>query len=65
VTDRNGLRTLPSDWYFFCTNTRQKEPWIISNRILIRRILPHTEVEAICKAHGLTAQPMEGEHYGK
>lgn len=65
VTDRNGLRTLPSDWYFFRTNARQIEPWIISNRILIRRILPRVEVEAICKAHGLTAQPMEGEHYGK
>ena len=65
VTDRNGLRTLPSDWYFLRTNTRQTEPWIISNRILIRRILPRAEVKAICKAHGLTAQPMEGEHYGK
>ena len=65
ITGRNGLRTLPSDWYYFRTNTRQPEPWIISNRILIRRILTQTEVEAICKANGLTAQPMEGEQYGK
>ena len=59
VTDRNGLRRLPQDWYYFKTNSRQKDPWIISNRILIRRILPRSEVEAICKAHGLSAQPME------
>ena len=63
VTNRDGLRTLPSDWYFFKTNTRQKDPWIISNRILIRRILSYEEVETICKAHGFTAQPMEGEDY--
>ena len=59
VTDRNGLRRLPRDWYYFKTNSRQKDPWIISNRILIRRILPRSEVEEICKAHGLSAQPME------
>ena len=65
VTDRNGLRCLPTDWYYFRTNARQKDPWIISNRILIRRILSRKEVEEICLAHGLEAQPMEGEHYGK
>ena len=65
VTNRNGLRTLPCDWYYFRTNARQKDPWIISNRILVLRILTQEEVKEICMAHGLTAQPMEGEEYGK
>ena len=65
VTSRNGLRRLPRDWYYFKTNSRQKDPWIISNRILIKRILPQEEVEEICKAHGLTAQPLEGDQNGK
>ena len=60
VKDRNGLRILPTDWYFFRTNSRQKDPWIISNRIRIDRILPHTEVVEICKRHGVEAQEMEG-----
>lgn len=59
VTDRRGLKRLPRDWYYFKTNTRQKDSWIISNSIRIIRILERTEVEEICKAHGLTAQPME------
>ncbi len=59
VTDKNGLRVLPEDWYLFKTNAKQKEPWIISNRILIKRILSREEVESICRAHGITAQEME------
>ena len=59
VTERNGLRVLPSDWYFFRTNTKMKDPWIISNRIKINRILTHSEVEQICQRHCLTAQPIE------
>ena len=65
VVGRNGLRRLPKDWYYFKTNSRQQYAWIISNRILIRRILPRSEVEAICRAHGLNAQPMEGEINGE
>ena len=59
ITEKNGLRTLPSDWYFFRTKSRQKDPWIISNRIKINRILTHAEVEDICREHGLEAQRME------
>lgn len=65
VVGRNGLRRLPQDWYYFKTNSRQQYAWIISNRILIKRILTRSEVEAICRAHGLNAQPMEGESNGK
>lgn len=59
VAEKNGLRTLPSDWYFFRTNTRQKDPWIISNRIKINRILTHAEAEQICREHGVEAQKLE------
>ncbi len=58
VTDRYGLRTIPEDWYLFRSNVKQKDPWIISNRIFIRRVLSHEEVEAICREHGLSAQPL-------
>lgn len=58
VPGRRGLVTLPSDWYYFKTNSRQKDPWIISNRIFINRILPQDEVEMICQKHGVTAQGM-------
>lgn len=56
VTERNGLRTLPDGWYFFRTNSKQKDPWIISDSIKISRRLSHEEVEAICNEHGLKAQ---------
>ena len=59
VSDRRGLKTLPSDWYFFKTNSRQKDPWIISNRLFINRILTHSEVQKICKMHGISAQEVE------
>ena len=58
VIDRYGLRTIPEDWYFFKSNVKQKDPWIISNRIFIRRILTHNEVKQICREHGITAQPV-------
>ena len=59
VTDRHGLRVLPSDWYYFRTKPNQPFPWIISNRIKINRILSHAEVETICRTHGVRAQDME------
>ena len=58
VSDRRGLKVLPSDWYFFKTNSKQKTPWIISNRIFIKRILSHDEVEEICEENGIIAQPL-------
>lgn len=58
---RNGKRTLPADWYYFRTKARQPFPWIISNRILIKRILSHAEVSAICRDHGIEAQPQWAE----
>lgn len=59
VSARNGLRTLPDGWYRFRTNSKQVEPWIISDNIRINRILSDEEVSAICAAHGLIAQRKE------
>ena len=56
VTDRHGLREVPHGWYFFRTNSKQEDPWIISDKIKINRMLTHEEVEEICKANGKTAQ---------
>ena len=56
VTDRNGLREMPNGWYYFKTNSKQKDPWIISNKIKINRILSKEEVENICNSFGIKAQ---------
>ena len=56
VTDRHGLKELPNGWYFFKTNSKQEDPWIISDKIKINRILTHEEVEEICRINGKTAQ---------
>ena len=64
---RNGLKTIPDGWYYFKTKPNQPFPWIISNRIFIRRLLGRAEVERICQEHGVTAQPewAEGGDYGE
>lgn len=59
VTERNGLRHLPRGWYRFKTNTKQKEPWVISDNIKVIRILSDTEVAEICKANGYEPQRKE------
>ncbi len=56
---RGGLKTIPHDWYYFQTKVNQPFPWIISNRIIIHRILSHDEVERICREHGVEAQKQE------
>lgn len=58
VTSRNGSRELLNGWYYFRTNSKQKDPWIISNKLIIRRILSNEEVNEICKANGIEAQKL-------
>jgi len=58
VTEKNGLRELPNGYYFFRTNSKQKDPWIISNKIKINKILSQKEVEELCRMNGLQAQKM-------
>ena len=59
VTSRYGLRELPEGWYYFRTNSKQKDPWIISREIKVNRILSNEEVDEICKANGFVAQKRE------
>ena len=58
VTNRYGLREIPNGWYFFKTNSKQKEPWIISNKIKINRILSNDEVAEICRVNGIEPQKL-------
>ena len=58
VANRYGSRELLKGWYFFKTNSKQKEPWIISDRIKINKILSHDEVADICRANGIEPQPL-------
>lgn len=57
ISTRYGLRTIPEGWYYFKTKPNQPFPWIISDKIKINRILQQKEVEDICTANGVTAQP--------
>ena len=54
--DRNGFRELQDGWYFFRTNSKQKDPWIISSRLKINKILSNEEVAQICRQHGIEPQ---------
>ena len=58
VTQKNGLRTVPNGYYYFKTNSKQTDPWIISGRIKVNRILTNTEVAEICRFHGVQPQPI-------
>ncbi len=59
VESRCGLRDLPDGYYLFRTNSKQKDPWIISKELKINRILSNDEVDEICKANGVTPQKRE------
>ena len=56
VTNRYGSRELLDGWYFFRTNSKQKEPWIISNKLKINRVLSNDEVAEICRSKGIEPQ---------
>ena len=59
-TERNGFRYIPEDsWYYFKTNSRQKEPWIIADKIKVVRILSDEEVAEICRENGYEPQRKE------
>jgi hypothetical protein len=61
VSERYGLRTIPDGWYYFKTRAKQPFPWVISNKIKINRILNQSEVEVLCSANGVVAQPLFGD----
>lgn len=56
-TEKNGYRELQRDkWYYFKTNSKQKDPWIISDWIKINKILSNDEVKNICRNKGIQPQ---------
>lgn len=56
-SSRYGFRELQKNkWYYFKTNAKQKDPWIISDWIKINKILSRNEVVQICDANGVVAQ---------
>lgn len=60
VTGKNGSRELLDGWYYFRTNAKQKDPWIISKLLKIVRVLERADVERICRENGYVAQKTEG-----
>ena len=58
VTNRYGLREVPNGYYYFRTNSRQKDPWIISNKLKINKVLTQEEVNKVCRMNGVEPQKM-------
>lgn len=58
VKEKRGLRTIPLGYYFFRTNSKQKDPWIISGEIRINKVLRNEEVAEICRRNGIEPQPV-------
>lgn len=57
--EKHGFRSLNYDgWYLFKTNSKQRDPWIISTQIKINKILDRSEIEEICLSNGIVAQAM-------
>lgn len=57
---KNGYRIVPDNsYYFFKTNVKQIDPWIISDWIKINKILNDDEVATICRANGIEPQEKE------
>jgi len=59
VTERYGLRDIPEGWYYYRTNSKQVDPWIISKYIKVIRVLSNEEVDKICRVHGVEPQRRE------
>ena len=54
---RNGYEIIPDDsYYFFRTNSKQINPWVISDWIKIVKILSNEEVAEICRSKGIEPQ---------
>lgn len=54
---RNGYDIVPEDsYYYFRTNSKQIDPWIISDWLKVNRKLTNDEVAEICYANGVQPQ---------
>ena len=57
--NRYGYRDLQKGkWYYFKTNSKQKDPWIISDYLKINKILTNDEVAEICRSKGIEPQKL-------
>lgn len=59
VLEKCGSRTIIDGYYKYRTNSRQKDPWLISSEIKINRIMSQDEVKEVCRVNGVKAQPHE------
>lgn len=54
---RNGYDIVPENsYYYFRTNSKQIDPWIISDWLKVNRKLTNDEVANICRANGIEPQ---------
>ena len=59
IITNERLSYLPNGWYRCKTNTRQKDPWIITRYMIPLYELSNDEVVKICAKHGIVAQEVE------
>lgn len=52
-------RELLDGWYYRRTNSKQKDPWVVTKYLKINRKLSREEVVRKCLEHGYIAQPTE------
>lgn len=56
---KQGYDIIPDDsYYFFRTNSKQIDPWIISDWMRVNKILSNEEVAEICRANGKEPQKL-------
>ena len=54
---RNGYDIIPDDaYYFFRTNSKQTDPWIVSDWLKVVKKLSNDEVAEICRSNGIEPQ---------
>lgn len=58
---KDGYDIVPADsYYYFKTNTKQERPWVISDWLMVNRILSNEEVAEICRENGIEPQKLAG-----
>lgn len=54
---KNGYDIIPDDsYYFFRTNSKQTDPWIVSDWLKVVKKLSNDEVAEICRSNGIEPQ---------
>lgn len=56
---KQGYDIIPNDsYYFFRTNSKQIDPWVISDWVKVNKVLSNEEVAEICRANGKEPQKL-------